>query len=122
VLYSLPFNKIGLRVAVDVLALAGLFWALMPVAMLAVALQLMMGILSRSFKDAQTYMGFLLILPMAPFFITITNPGLYQPWHLWVPLLGHQSVLKNLLLGETPPDLAYIAFWASGIPITLLVV
>ncbi|WP_020210892.1 ABC transporter permease [Gilvimarinus chinensis] len=119
-LYFLPFNQMGLRVEVGPLALAGIFLALIPVAFIAAALQLALGILSRSFKDAQTYMGFLILLPMVPFFVMITNPGLYQSWHLWVPMLGHQTVLKGLLLGETAPALAYPAFWLSAVPVTLL--
>ena len=119
-LYFLPFNQIGLRVAVGPGALLGVFMALMPVACIAGSLQLMLGILSRSFKDAQTYMGFLIILPMVPFFIMMTNPGLYQDWHLWVPMLGQQTVLKGLLLGEAPPFWAYLAFWLSAIPVTAL--
>ncbi|UTF61299.1 ABC transporter permease [Gilvimarinus sp. DA14] len=119
-LYFLPFNQMGLRVEVGPMAMAGIFVALIPVAFIAAALQLALGILSRSFKDAQTYMGFLILLPMVPFFIMITNPGLYQSWHLWVPMLGHQTVLKGLLLGEAAPLLAYPAFWLSAIPLTLL--
>lgn len=119
-LYFLPFNQIGLRVEVGPGALFGVFVALVPVACIAGSLQLMLGILSRSFKDAQTYMGFLIVLPMVPFFIMMTNPGLYQSWHLWVPMLGQQTVLKGLLLGEAAPPWAYLAFWLSAIPATAL--
>ena len=118
-LYWLPFNEIGLRVDVGVTALGGIFFALVPVAGIAASLQLALGILSRSFKDAQTYMGFLILLPMIPFFVVVTNPGLYADWHLWVPLLGHQTVLKNLLLGDIVPALAYPAFWVSSVPFVL---
>ncbi|MDO3383814.1 ABC transporter permease [Gilvimarinus algae] len=119
-LYFLPFNEIGLRVSVGLYAMVGIFVALVPVAFIAAALQLALGILSRSFKDAQTYMGFLIILPMVPFFVIVTNPGLYESWHLWVPLLGHQTVLKNLLLGEAIPLMAYPAFWLSALPVSAL--
>lgn len=113
----LPFNEMGFRVAVSPLALVQIFWALVPVAMIAAGLQLALGILSRSFKDAQTFMGFLVLLPMIPFFVVITNPGLYADWHLWVPMLGHQTVLKDLLLGQGAPDWAFTAFWVSGVPV-----
>lgn len=119
-LYFLPFNQIGLRVSVNAMALGSIFGALVPVAALAAALQLLLGILSRSFKDAQTFMSILVLLPMVPFFIVLTNPGFYQDWHLWVPLLGHQTVLKNLLLAEPVPALAFAAFWLSAVPLTLL--
>tara|TARA_R110000850_G_scaffold145408_20_gene267574 strand:- start:1842 stop:3002 length:1161 start_codon:yes stop_codon:yes gene_type:complete len=116
----LPFNEMGFRVEVGVGAILAIFWALLPVAMIAAALQLALGILSRSFKDAQTYMSLLVLLPMIPFFIVMTSPGIFASWQLWVPLLGHQSVLKGLLLGEGAPAWAFTAFWLSGLPIVAL--
>jgi sodium transport system permease protein len=113
----LPFNQMGFRVEVSAGALLAIFTALVPVAMIAAALQLALGILSRSFKDAQTYMSLLVLLPMIPFFIVMTSPGIYADWQLWVPLLGHQTVLKDLLLGEGAPLWAYGAFWLSATPI-----
>ncbi len=119
-LYFIPFNQLGLRVDVTMLAYVKIFLALMPVIFIAAGLQLSLGILSRSFKDAQTYMGFLILLPMVPFFIMMLNPEIYAPWHLWVPLLGQQTILKNLLLGETIPTISMLAFWLSSIPVTYI--
>ncbi|BFM20037.1 ABC transporter permease [Gilvimarinus japonicus] len=116
----LPFNQMGFRVEVGLLAVLAIFGSLLPVAMIAAALQLALGILSRSFKDAQTYMSLLVLLPMIPFFIVMTSPGIYADWQLWVPLLGHQTVLKSLLLGESAPIWAFAAFWLSALPIVLL--
>jgi sodium transport system permease protein len=116
----LPFNQMGFRVEVGLLAVLAIFGSLLPVAMIAAALQLALGILSRSFKDAQTYMSLLVLLPMIPFFIVMTSPGIYADWQLWVPLLGHQTVLKSLLLGESAPAWAFAAFWLSALPIVLL--
>ncbi|WP_049722471.1 ABC transporter permease [Gilvimarinus polysaccharolyticus] len=116
----LPFNQMGFRVDVGVMAVLSIFWSLIPVAMIAAALQLALGILSRSFKDAQTYMSLLVLLPMIPFFIVMTSPGIYADWQLWVPLLGHQTVLKDLLLGDAAPSWAFTAFWLSAVPVVLL--
>jgi len=116
----LPFNQMGFRVDVGALAVLAIFASLIPVAMIAAALQLALGILSRSFKDAQTYMSLLVLLPMIPFFIVMTSPGIYADWQLWVPLLGHQTVLKSLLLGDAAPSWAYTAFWLSALPVVLV--
>lgn len=119
-LHFLPFDKIGFRVSVGPGAMLGVFLSLIPVAAIAAALQLVLGIFSRSFKDAQTYMSILIVLPMVPFFLVITNPGIYEPWHLWVPMLGHQTVLRQLLLGEGASLHAFVAFWLSAIPVVIL--
>ncbi|MBU2886470.1 ABC transporter permease [Gilvimarinus agarilyticus] len=119
-LYFLPFDKMGLRVSVSAGAMLGIFVSLIPIAAIAASLQLLLGIFSRSFKDAQTYMSILIVLPMVPFFLVITNPGIYQPWHLWVPMLGHQTVLRELLLGQGVTPIAFVAFILSALPVTLL--
>lgn len=119
-LHFIPFNELGLRVDVTLLALVKTLLALIPVTFVAAGLQLSLGILARSFKDAQSYMGFLVLLPMVPFIIITMNPDWYAPWHLWVPLLGQQTVLKDLLLGEAIPSIAFLAFWVSSVPITFI--
>lgn len=119
-LHLLPFNQLGVRVSVGVAALSGIFVALVPMSALAAGLQMLMGIVSRSFKDAQTFMGMLMLLPMVPFFILLMNPELERDWHIWVPVLAQQSVIKDLLLGEPIGGLALVACWVGAVPLTLL--
>lgn len=118
-LYFIPFNELGLRVDVTFFAYVKIFVALIPVIFVVAGLQLSLGILARSFKDAQTYMSLLALLPMVPSMMLMTNPDLYAPWHLWVPILGQQTIIKDLLLGEAVPGIAFVAFWISSIPLTL---
>lgn len=96
----IPFKEIGMKVSVDALALVNIFLVLLPAAMLATALQLMISIYARSFKDAQTYMGLMVFIPMVPLIYTLTNPSSYADWFMWVPVLSHQIMVKQLLLGE----------------------
>src|SRR5690606_21165635 len=60
----LPFNQLGLRVDVGWLAMVQISAALLPVVFFAVSLQLAVSIFARSFKDAQTYVGLLMFVPM----------------------------------------------------------
>ncbi len=119
-LYLLPFNQLGVRVSVGVAALSAIFVALAPMSALAAGLQMLMGIVSRSFKDAQTFMGLLMLLPMVPFFTLLMNPELEREWHIWVPVLGQQAVMKDLLLGEAVSGVTLVACWVSAVPLTLL--
>lgn len=96
----IPFKEIGMKVSVDALALVNIFLVLFPIAVLATALQLMISIYARSFKDAQTYMGLMVFIPMVPLIYTLTNPSSYADWFMWVPVLSHQIMVKQLLLGE----------------------
>jgi sodium transport system permease protein len=119
-LANLPFNELGLRVDVGWSAMAAIFAALLPIILLAVALQLAVAIFARSFKDAQTYVGLLMFIPMIPGFYTLSNPGVYEDWFLWVPILGQQVVVRDLFLGGSLSSLMLVRFWLTASVITVI--
>lgn len=119
-LASLPFNELGLRVDVRWPAIAAIFLVLMPVIFIACALQLAVAIFARSFKDAQTYTGLLVFIPMVPGFYTLFNPGVYADWFLWVPVLGQQVMVRDLLLGGSLAGLTLVCFWITAGAATLV--
>lgn len=119
-LASLPFNELGLRVDVRWPAIAAIFLVLMPVIFIACALQLAVAIFARSFKDAQTYTGLLVFIPMVPGFYTLFNPGVYADWFLWVPVLGQQVIVRDLLLGGSLAGLTLVCFWITAGAATLV--
>ncbi len=97
--HFLPFNDLGLRVNVTPLDLALVLLVLISVAFVATGLQFLVSIFARSFKDAQTYMGLMVFIPMVPLFYSMFNPSAYADWFRWVPILGQQILIKDLLLG-----------------------
>jgi sodium transport system permease protein len=119
-LATLPFNELGLRVDVRWPAIAAIFLVLMPVILIACALQLAVAIFARSFKDAQTYTGLLVFIPMVPGFYTLFNPGVYADWFLWVPVLGQQVIVRDLLLGGSLAGLTLASFWITASALTLV--
>jgi sodium transport system permease protein len=111
----IPFSQLGFRVDVSVLDLLGIFVALMSLMVIAVSLQQVISIFARSFKDAQTYMGILIFIPMVPMMYIMMNPGANEPWFQWAPVLGHQAVVKDLLLGGSLEFLVLLKFWLVAI-------
>jgi len=114
-----PFNELGLRVNVSIADLLVIFVMLVPLAVLAIALQLSIAIFARSFKDAQTYIGLLVFIPMIPMFYTLFNPGAYEPWFNWIPVLGHQAMVKELLIGSGFGWWPLAQFWIVSLPLTI---
>jgi sodium transport system permease protein len=111
-----PFKELGLRVDVSPLELTGVFVVLASLALLATALQFLISLFARSFKDAQTYMGLMVFIPMVPLFYTLFNPSAYADWFRWVPVLGHQVLIKDLLLGGTITATHFMQLWlVSGV-------
>jgi len=111
-----PFKELGLRVDVSPLELAGVFLVLASLALLSTGLQFLISLFARSFKDAQTYMGLMVFIPMVPLFYTLFNPSAYADWFRWVPVLGHQVLIKDLLLGGTITATHFAQLWfVSGV-------
>lgn len=114
-----PFNELGLRVNVTPFNLWAIFMALLPLAVFAVALQLSVAIFARSFKDAQTYIGLLVFIPMLPLFYTLFNPGAYYSWFHWVPVLGQQAIIKSQLVGDPFSVWPLLQSWLVCLPLAL---
>jgi sodium transport system permease protein len=106
-----PFKELGLRVDVSVLELMGVFVVLASLALLATSLQFLISLFARSFKDAQTYMGLMVFIPMVPLFYTLFNPSAYADWFRWVPVLAHQVLIKDLLLGGNITAAHFLQAW-----------
>jgi sodium transport system permease protein len=113
----MPFNQLGLRVDVSIVDLFEIFVALTSLAFIAVSLQQTISIFARSFKDAQTYMSLMIFIPMLPLVYTMFNPAANEPWFIWVPALGHQLVVKDLLLGGQLQLAMLCKFWLVALPL-----
>lgn len=119
-LHLLPFNQLGLRVEVSLLDMIFVFCCLLPVIFFAVALQLLVAVFARSFKDAQTYIGLLIFVPMVPILYSVFNPGVYYDWFLWIPVLGQQVAMKELFLGGELAPFTLLKFWLVALFLWLM--
>lgn len=119
-LEALPFNRLGLRVDVALSDYLLILLAVLPVLLLAVSLQLLVAIFARSFKDAQTYIGLLMVLPVLPFFYTLFNPGALEDWFYWVPVLAQHLAIRELLLVGAVGAAALGKIWLTALPLALL--
>ena len=62
----LPLEEMGIRFRIGPEHLAGIVGAVGPMCLFSAALQSAVATLARSFKEAQSYMGVLILLPMIP--------------------------------------------------------
>lgn len=117
--HFLPFNDLGLRVNVTPLDLALILLVLVSVAFVATGLQFLVSIFARSFKDAQTYMGLMVFIPMVPLFYSMFNPSAYADWFRWVPILGQQILIKDLLLGGRVQVAQFAQVWLVALVLAI---
>jgi sodium transport system permease protein len=94
---------------------------LLPVALLAAALEILVSTWCRSIKEAHTYLSFLIFLPMVAGIFAVFVPRAFAHWGWLVPILGQQMVLAGqmttwqtgVLFGATVVGAA-VALFAAG--------
>ncbi len=95
-----PLQDLGVKVSLDAVTALGMMGAVLPLALLASAGQMLVATFARSFKEAQTYLQLLMMLPMVPGMVLALSPLQSQPWMYAVPVLGQEMLVQELMRGE----------------------
>jgi sodium transport system permease protein len=96
----LPLEDMGIRLEIDLMRAALILLALVPLCLFTAALQGAVATLARSFKEAQTYMGVLILAPMLPGIMAALYPVGDAPWMYAVPMLGPYVLLTDVIGGR----------------------
>jgi sodium transport system permease protein len=108
----LPLEEMGIRFNVGLEHLPGIIAAVAPMCLFSTALQASVATLARSFKEAQSYMGVLILLPMIPGIMGALYPIGTAAWMYYVPMLSQYVLLTNVLGGR---ETVLAAFLNSGL-------
>jgi len=108
-----PTDLIGGGLHFDAATILKSFLVASPLIAFIAAVLITVSAFTRSSKEAQTYLGVLMVIPMAPFFIlqfvTIRSELLSMP----IPMMSQYQLLERTVLGDPTPPL-YIALSAGG--------
>lgn len=97
-----------------------LFVLLLPLTLFAPALQMLISLFARSFKEAQTYLSLLIFLPVIPGFLFSFQRLDPEPWMRAVPVLSEQVLIGDLLRGQAiGPAVQLLAAGATLLATTL---
>ena len=89
---------IGLS-ASEALAIAAM---LLPLAMAAVAVQLLVALRTASYKEAQTQLTYLMFVPMIPGFVLAFGAVETAGWMRVTPMIGQHLFIADLIRGQLP--------------------
>jgi sodium transport system permease protein len=106
VMRRVPWHDLGIRFTVTDGALLSLLGLVLPLALLLSAVVLFASTFARSFKEAQSYLGMLMLIPMMPGIVSTIYPLSHRPWLAPVPILGQYALAADVL-GGTPPHVAF---------------
>jgi sodium transport system permease protein len=73
---------------------------MLPLVILLSILQTLVAAYSKNFREAQTALGLLQLLPMIPSIALVIAPIKVVTWMYAVPLLGQQLTIMRMLRGE----------------------
>lgn len=96
----LPLEEVGLRVLLGPREAVAMLACVLPLTLLASALQMLIATFARTFKEAQTYLGLFNLLPMAPSMLLMLEPARTATWMLPIPALAQVSSLIDIMRGE----------------------
>jgi len=94
---------------------------LIPNAMFAAGLQMLTSLFAKSFKEAQSYLGFLVFIPMAPVIITMIGGMKAEGWMFMVPVLGQQQILTNIMRGEAMVLTQFLSVTAVTVVVSAII-
>jgi sodium transport system permease protein len=95
--FAIIFARAGMHL--PWLAVPAMAAAILPLALLAAAIQLLISTVCRSSKEAQTYLSMLVFLPMGIGMFQVFFPGAARGWFAFLPVLGQQLQLARWMQG-----------------------
>lgn len=97
----MPLEKMGMTLDLGVKNLSILALVLAPLAVLAASLQTIVATFSKSFKEAQTYVGVLILVPMIPSMALMLMPVKEKLWMMAIPVLSQNLIINQIMRGDT---------------------
>ena len=113
-LSRLSLEDLGARIHLGLPEFLLILAAISPLAVLIPAVQIYLSCFAKTFKEAQGYMGFLIIVIIAPTLMTLFYPLGDKPGLKVVPFLGQSLLANDVIAGTIPPVWLFLAA-AAGV-------
>lgn len=118
----IPLQDLGLRFRLGGPELAGTLAAVLPFCPVLVAVQMYLATFAKSFKEAQSYLSVLMMLLMIPGFAATLYPVTSKGWMYFLPFVGQQTLMTDVLGGKAPAAVFFIAAGAINVAIAIALV
>lgn len=97
----IPVAKLGMVLDFGPHFAAVALLVMVPLVLLASCLQTLIAAFAKSYREAQTYLSLLLLVPMLPSAILAVLPLKAEAWMFGVPLLSQHLIITRLVRAET---------------------
>ena len=118
-LQRVSLQELGVNLDLSAPVFVGVLCTALPLAFFATGMQLLVSTFARSFKEAQTYVSLLIVLPMIPTIAAVVYSLNNEWWMAPIPVLSQQVLLIEILGGElgsiTPFFISGLSSFALGL-------
>lgn len=105
-----PFRGVD----VSLLAVAKLLLILLPMVLIGTTLLTLISASVKTLKEAQSYMAFLMLLPILPTIILMVNPVKNALWMFATPFLAQNQLILMVLRAEAITPLQWAIYIGAG--------
>ncbi|RUL74876.1 ABC transporter permease [Dyella choica] len=116
----IPIERLGMRMDLGISFAAQVLLMMLPLVMLLACLQTLVSAFAKSYREAQTYQSVLMIVPIFPSVLLSVTPMKIADWMFYVPLLGQQVGIMQLLRGEQVTAVQLSSCVVTGLVVALL--
>ncbi|MHB1058401.1 MAG: ABC transporter permease [Rhodanobacter sp.] len=96
----IPAEKLGMELDLGLHFATYVLLLMLPLVLLLSALQSMVAAFAKSYREAQTYISLLMLVPLIPSALLSFMPIKAQAWMYAIPLLGQNLGIMQLLRGD----------------------
>lgn len=107
VLPLMPVGAFGVDLTLGLETLFKILIVIAPVAVLAAALLTLLAAFAKSYREAQSYVGLVILIPMIPSMLFMVNPIKAETWMLNIPLFSQNIMIGEIVRGENISMLWY---------------
>jgi sodium transport system permease protein len=118
-LQYLPLERLGMRVALGPAEALLILAAILPLTLFGAALQMLIATFARSFKEAQTYLGLLNLVPTLPAMFLMLGSTQTAWWMLPLPTLAQVASIVSVLRVEAVPTWHLLVIAVSSVAYSL---
>ena len=118
---QLPLQDLGIRFRLGAPELMRTLAVVLPLCPLIVAIQMYVATFAKSFKEAQSYLSFLMMAQMVPGMMATMNTMSTKAWMYYVPWIGQQSLLTDVLGNKPIPTVVFVIVGAINLVVAAAV-
>jgi sodium transport system permease protein len=111
---------LGSKADVSLWAIARILGILIPMLLLGTCMLTLIAASVKSVKEAQSYMGILMMVPIIPTVLLMVSPVKNQLWMFAVPFLSQNQMIVSVLRGESISLLQWSIYFGVGLSLGLI--